>query len=113
VRRILRTRKVPVDQLDPVAVGVGDEANAPDLLTASWRIRGLLGVDAVLGETAEQVIQIINDQRQVVVAVTQVIGLLAADVDGQLEYVAATREAEVDVVRGVEVQGTNPDVRWM
>ena len=44
MRRILRRREGPVDQLDPVAVGVLHEAD-PVLLAAAGRVRRLLGLD--------------------------------------------------------------------
>jgi hypothetical protein len=40
----------------------------------------------------------------VVVAVAEVVGLVPADVDRQLEHVAATGEAHVDVVSRLEPQ---------
>jgi hypothetical protein len=84
VRRILRGGELPVDQLDPVAVGVGDEAD-PVLLASARRVGRLLRLDAPIAQPRQQPVEVVDDERQVVVAVAEVVGLVAADVDRQLQ----------------------------
>src|SRR6185312_6755181 len=98
-----RRREGAVDQLDPVAVGICDEADAV-LVASARRIRRLLGLDPCRRELLEQPVEVVDDDRHVVVTLAEVIRLVARYVDRQLEHVAATRQAHVDVVRGLEVQ---------
>src|ERR1039458_10421387 len=49
-------------------------------------------------------IQVVDHQRHVVVAVAELVGLLTADVDGQLQGVPVTWQTEVGVVGRLEVQ---------
>ena len=56
----------------------------------------------MLGEIREQRVEIVDRDREVVVAVAEVVRLRAPDVHGQLEVVALAGQAEVDVVRGLE-----------
>src|SRR5690349_20763074 len=101
--RVLRRRERAVDQLDPVAVGIGDEAD-PILLAPTRRVGRLLGLDAGGGELLEQPVEVVDGERHVVVALTEVIRLLTANVHRQLEHVAAVGQPHADVVGGLEVQ---------
>jgi hypothetical protein len=65
---------------------------------------GFSSADAVLRETAQERVEVLGDERHVVVALAEVVGFVAADVDGQLEHVSVAGQAEVDVVGRVEVQ---------
>ena len=64
----------------------------------------LLRLDAQLGEVGQDRVDVLDGDREVVVAVAEVVGLLAADVHGQLEPVAVAGQAHVDVVRRLEVE---------
>src|SRR3954447_15068732 len=79
---VLRCReRAAVDQLDAVAVGVLDEADAPDLRAAAGVEGRLLGLDSDLGERGQERVEVVDRQGDVVVAVAEVVGLVAADVD--------------------------------
>jgi hypothetical protein len=49
-------------------------------------------------------VEVVDQQRHVVVSVTQVAGLIAVAVDGQLERIAVTGQAQVNVVGRLEVE---------
>src|SRR6476659_2867580 len=101
---VLRRREGPaVDELDAVAVGVGDEAD-PVLLAPAGAVGGLLWLVARLREVREEPVEVVDGQRDVAVAVAQVVGLVLADVDRELERVAVTRHAHVDVVGTPEIE---------
>src|SRR5262245_1705661 len=93
-----------VDELDPVAVRILDEADPADLGAAAGGERRLLGLDADLRQLREERVEVVDGERDVVVAVAEVVRLGAADVDRQLERVGVTRQAHVDVVRGLELE---------
>src|SRR5579875_3181807 len=80
VRRVLRRREVSVDQFDAIAIGIGHEAD-PELLPAARSKRWALGVNSHRGEPLQQGVEIVYRERDVVVAVTEVVPLLAPDVD--------------------------------
>jgi hypothetical protein len=68
----------------------------------------LLRLDAVLGEGGDRGVQVVDDERDVPVAGAEVVRLVAALVDGQLERVAVAGQAEVDVVGALELQLAAP-----
>jgi hypothetical protein len=80
---ILGRREVFVDQLDPVAVRVGDEADAADLGPAGGRVGWLFWLDPLGVQLGQQRVEVLDHERQVVVAVAEVVGLLATTVDGE------------------------------
>src|ERR1051325_1750630 len=63
-----------------------------------------LGLDPLPGELRDGRVDVVDRDRDVVVAVAEVVRLLAALIDGQLERVAVARQAHVDVVRRLELQ---------
>ena len=67
-------------------------------------VRRLLGFYPVTGQRRKQSVEILHLKRDVAVALTEVVRLLAALVDRQLERVAVAREAQVDVVGALELQ---------
>src|SRR6478752_4734953 len=102
--RILRGAEVPLDQLDPVAVRIGDEGDQRQLVAVARVVRRLLGLHAERLERRQRHVDVVDRHRHVVVARAEVVGLLLPDVDRQLEHVAVARQAHVDVVGGGEVQ---------
>jgi hypothetical protein len=103
--RVLRRRERPsVNQFNAVAIRVGDEADPPDLLAPARRVGRLLRLDALLGQLGEQAVEVVDGERDVVVALAEVVRLLAPDVDRQLEPVAVPGQAHVDVVGLPEVE---------
>src|SRR5438270_7439455 len=85
-----------LDELDAVAVGIADEAQARAAL--AHRVRGLLGLDALLGQPTQRPVQVVHRDRHVVVAGAQVVGV-HADVVGQLQPRAVARQAHERVDR--------------
>src|SRR5688500_2237074 len=55
-----------LDGLDPVAVRVADEADPR--ATRPYLVRRLLGLDAALGQRGELAVEVVDGQRDVVVA---------------------------------------------
>src|SRR5215207_4447964 len=102
-RLVLWGLEVAVDQLDAVAVGIGDEAD-PVLGPAARVVRRPLRCDALRGEALEQAVEVLGRDRDVAVAAAEVVGVPAALVDGQLERVPVAGESEVDVVGAVELE---------
>ena len=71
-----------LDHLDSVAVRIAHEADPRAALAQA--VRRLLGLDALLGEVRQRGVQIVDGQRDVVVARAEVVGVDAVVV-GQLE----------------------------
>lgn len=92
-----------VDELDPVPVGIGYEAD-PILLSPPRRVRRPIGLDARLRQRGQQAVEVVHHEGHVVVAIAEVVGFVAADVHRQLQHVAVAKEAQVDVVGRLEVQ---------
>jgi hypothetical protein len=72
------------DQLDPVAVRVADEADPVALGTAAGAVRRLLRLDALGRELLEGAVEVVDGDRDVVVAGAEVVGVDPVVV-GQLE----------------------------
>ena len=70
----------------------------------SPRALPIRGPGLILTGSPLYVLQIKGDQRQVVVALAEVVRLFAAAVDRELERVAVAGEPEVQVVGGLEVE---------
>src|SRR4051812_30912080 len=83
------------DQLDPVAIWILDEADAADLGAAARREGWLLRLDADLRELGEHAVEVVDRECDVVVAVAEVVGLVAPDVDRQLERVGVVGQPHV------------------
>ena len=77
VRGVLRRVEAPaVDQLDPVAVRVGDEGDQRQLAAVAGVVRGLLGLHADRGQVGERGVDVVDRDRHVVVARAEVVGLV-------------------------------------
>ena len=87
-----------------VAVRIGDERDQRQVVAPAGAVGRLLGLHAELGEVGQDGLDVLDGDGEVVVAVAEVVGLLAADVHGQLEPVAVAGQAHVDVVGGLEVE---------
>src|SRR5687768_8355791 len=88
-----------LDQLDAVAVGVLDEAEArPTLADAVGRA---LGLDALLGEPPQRAVQILHTDGDVAVRRAQLVGA-AVVVERQLELLLLAGQAK-EVVRRLEL----------
>src|SRR4051812_43095203 len=85
-----------LDELDPVAVRVADEAD-PGAAGADL-IGRLLRLDALLAQPRERAVEILDGERDVVVARAELVGV-DAEVVRELEPVAVAREAQEDVDR--------------
>src|SRR5262249_47053056 len=73
-------------------------------LASTRRVRGLLGLDPGGRELRQQPVEVVDHERHVVVALAEVVGLVAPNVDRELQHVAAPGQPHVDVVSGLEVQ---------
>src|SRR4051812_17417420 len=87
LRVLGRRESTAVDELDPVAVGVLHEADRV-LLASAGMVRRLLRLDALLRQPRQQRAEVVDRQRDVAVAGAEVVRLVLADVDGQLQRVA-------------------------
>src|SRR5215218_930077 len=85
-----------LDQLDAVAVGVAHEADPVTAL--AHPVRRLLGGDALSGQLAERAVEVVDGERDVVVAGAELVRVDAVVV-GELEAVAVAGEAHEDVDR--------------
>jgi hypothetical protein len=72
-----------LDDLDPVAVGIADEAQPAAPIRD--RVRGTFRFDALILELGEGIIELGRRDRDVSIAAPDVVRLGAADVVGQLE----------------------------
>src|SRR5436305_4263314 len=70
-------------QLDPVAVGVADEAQAR--AAVAHRVRRALVLDALFGELSERLVEVAGGDRDMAVAGAELIWLVVSNVVGQLE----------------------------
>src|SRR5436853_7523400 len=86
----------PLDELGPVAVRVADEAQPRAALADG--VRRLLGLDAVLAQTGERAVEVLDGDRDVVVAGAEVVAVDAVVV-GELEARVVAGEAHEDVDR--------------
>ena len=73
-----------LDQLDPVAVGVADEADSRPFGSPTGAVRRLLRPDAVARQFVESPLQVLDRERNVVVARSEVVRVDPVVV-GQLE----------------------------
>ena len=85
-----------LDQLDAIAVRIADEADPRAAL--AHPVRRLLGLDALARRAAERAVEVVDGQRDVVVAGAELVGVDAVVV-GQLEPVAVAGQAHEDVDR--------------
>src|SRR4051794_6975845 len=85
-----------LDELDPVAVRIADEAQARAALADA--VRRLLGLDALLAQALEGAVEILHGDRDVVVAGAELVAVDAVVV-GQLEPRIVARQAHEDVDR--------------
>jgi hypothetical protein len=93
VRPVLgRCEGTAVDELDSVAVRIRNERDPRKIVPVARTVRRLLRLDADLGQVRERGVDVLHCDGEVVVAVTQVVGLLPADVDRQLEAVFVARQ---------------------
>src|SRR3954452_19385286 len=95
-RRRSLTASASFDQLDAIAVRITDEADPRAALAHA--VRRLLGLDAVPAEPLEGAVEVVDRERDVVVARAELVGVHAVVV-GELEPVAVAREAHEDVDR--------------
>src|SRR3954454_20864820 len=95
-RRRSLTASASFDQLDAVAVGVAHEADPRAALPDP--VGRLLGLDAVAAEPLERAVEVVDGQRDVVVARAELV-VVDAVVVGQLEPVAVARETHEHVRR--------------
>src|SRR5215213_3560104 len=95
-RRRSLTASASFDQLDAVAVRIADEADPRAALAHA--VGRLLGLDAVPAEPLEGAVEVVDGERDVVVARAQLVGVHAVVV-GQLEPVTVAREPHEDVDR--------------
>src|SRR5215210_4254916 len=102
VRCATASRLAP-DQLDPVAVRIADERDHRPLGAAPGPVRRLLGLDAVGGQLLERLVQVVDQDRYVVVARAEVVRVDAVVV-GQLEHGILVRQPHE------HVHGLRPDV---
>ena len=104
IRRAERIRVRPVlaldhgvaalDQLDAVAVGVAHEAQARAALAHG--VGRLLGLDALPGQAGQRRVEVVDGDRDVVVAGAQLVGV-DAEVVGQLQARAVAGQPHEDV----------------
>jgi hypothetical protein len=89
----------PLDDLDPVAVGIAHEAQARAALAHA--VGRLLRLDPLLGEAGERRVEVLRGDRDVAVAGADLVRLLAADVVRQLQArrVAVARHVHEHVDR--------------
>src|SRR3954465_2967217 len=85
-----------LDELDPVAVRIADEAQARAALADA--VRRLLGLDALLREALERAVEVLDGDRDVVVAGAVLVAVDAVVV-GQLEARVVAGQAHEDVDR--------------
>src|SRR4051812_29666247 len=85
-----------LDELDPVAVRVADEAE-PRAARAHG-VRRALGLDALAGELLERPVEVVHGERDVPVAGAQLVGV-DAEVVGELQAVVVPGQAHEDVDR--------------
>src|SRR5207244_4294797 len=88
-----------VDQLDPVAVGIPDEAEERAALADA--VGFPLGLDAELLQAHERVSEVLRRDRNVPVGGAELVRA-AVVVEGQLQLGVVAREGE-EVVRGLEL----------
>src|SRR5918994_2040036 len=94
-----------LDQLDAVAVGVADEADPAAALAHA--VRRLLRVDALAGELAQRRVEVVDRQRDVVVARAELVRVDAVVV-GELEADAVAPEDHATVARLPAVRHPTP-----
>src|SRR3954452_7529367 len=105
VRAVLRgVEAAAADDLDPVAVRIGDERDQRQPVAAARVVGRPLGLHAELREVRERGLDVLDGDRDVVVAVAEAVGLVAPDVDRQLQPVPVARQPHVDVVGRLEVE---------
>src|SRR5919108_1998028 len=92
------TLTAALDQLDPVAVRVAHEADARALGAASGPVRRLLRIDPVRRQSLERAVEVLDGQRDVVVARPELVGVDPVVV-GQLEPRVVTRQPHEHVDR--------------
>src|SRR5687767_6811060 len=85
-----------LDQLDAVAVGVAHEADPVAALPHA--VGRLLRLDALARQLAQRAVEVVDGERDVVVARAELVGVHAVVV-GELEPVAVARESHEDVDR--------------
>src|SRR5688572_17740117 len=92
------TSLAAADQLDAIAVRVAHEGDHRALRAAAGPVGRLLRLDALAGELAERPVQVVDQDRDVVVARAEVVGVDSVVV-GQLEHGVLAGEAHEDVDR--------------
>ena len=90
------THRVEADQLDPITVGILDEGDVRGAVLHRSRLARDLG--ALLLEFGADRVDVVDAERQVAEAGAELIGLLAAPVEGELEH-------RVGVLRPVADEG--------
>src|SRR2546421_2573791 len=95
--RVLHLDAAAVDQLDAVAVGVAHEAE--QRAAFSHAIRLSLGLDSLILEPRERLLQIVHGQRDMSVPCAEVVRATVV-VERQLELLVLTGDAE-KIVRGL------------
>ena len=87
-----------LDQLDAVPIRVADEADAGALGAATGPVGGLLRIDSLGGQSLEGAVEVLDADRDVVVAGAQLVGVDAVVV-GQLEARVLAGHPHEDVDR--------------
>src|SRR3954447_24472171 len=87
------------DQLDPVAIGIADEADAVALGAAAGAVGGLFGLDPQLRQAGEGVVEVAVDEQGDVVVAAAVLVAGDAVVVGELEARVFAGQGHEDVDR--------------
>src|SRR6187431_2605613 len=92
----VRANSSLLDELDPIAVRVADEAESGAPLSHS--VRRALGLDPLAAELLERPVEVVHGERDVAVAGTELVGV-DAEVVGELQAVVVPGQAHENVDR--------------